>query len=343
VHTAVNIHISVSSCTLLPVSAFVRTSPLSQAMESELEGNVRHALQRQSQLMHMCDQECEASVSRTNASISQAILLLQSRGSELVAATRSCYAQAKTFHADLHARAAAVLAQLHSQPVQSQTRSQFFADAGARLLKILDDARAAPLCVGCGGSSVSVDASNVMKAISELQVMCDHPFIFDSSVYVDYKQADIAAASHPMPVMAEVATVSPNAAEIAWKFVPDISSLGGRGACVIRVTECASSSQLEDASIAAASLPAPAVQPPTSSPFSLCVLAIENPFWIDGLTPSTRYSVRIGGMPLPEQDSDGERARVPFDKKRAKFDPSSAWAWSSAVEFVTAAASERAL
>ena len=307
-------------------------------MESELEGNIRHALQRQSQLMHICDQECEASVSRTNTSISQAILLLQSRGSELVAATRSCYAQAKSFHSDLHARAAAILAQLHSQPVQSHARSQFFADAGARLLKILDDARAAPLCVGCGGSSVSVDVSNVMKAISELQVMRDHPIPVRLLIC---KQADIAAASHPMPVLAEVATVSPNAAEIAWKFVPEISSLGGRGACVIRVTECALSLQPEDASVAAASLPA-VVQQPTESPFSLCVLATENPFWIDGLAPSTRYSVRVGGMPLPEQDRDCERACVPFGKKHAKFDPSSAWAWSSAVEFVTSAASERA-
>ena len=154
-------------------------------MESELEGNVRHALQRQSQLMHLCDQECEASVSRTNASISQAVSLLQSRGGELVAATRSCYSQAKTFHTDLHARAAAVLAQLHSQPVQSHTRSQFVADAGARLLKILDDARAAPLCVGCGGSSVSVDLSNVMKAISDLQVDASTAF---STNYLQFRR-----------------------------------------------------------------------------------------------------------------------------------------------------------
>jgi hypothetical protein len=141
--------------------------------------------------------------------------------------------------------------------------------------------------------------------------------------------------------MAEVASVSPNAAEIAWKFVPDMSSLAGRGACVIRVTECSLSLQPEDASIADASMAATsAVKLHTASPLSLCVLATENPFWIDGLTPSTRYSVQVGGMPLPEQERDPERACIPFEKKHAKFDPSSAWAWSSAVEFVTASASQ---
>ncbi len=151
-------------------------------MELGLESNVRHVMQRQMQCMQLCDQECEASVSRTNALIAQTILLLQTRGAELVSATRSCYSQAKSFHSNLHSRAAAVLAQLHSPPMHSHTASESITDAGAILLKLMDDARAAPLCVGCGGCGVSVDLSNVNKAISDLQVMHLRTFIFDSGL-----------------------------------------------------------------------------------------------------------------------------------------------------------------
>lgn len=136
----------------------------------ELESNVRHTMQRQMQLVQLCDEECEASVARTNALISQAILQLQTKGTELVAATRSCYSQAKEFHSHLHTRTSAVLAKLQSQPAQSRSAPDDIADAGAQLLKIMDDARASPLCVGCGGCGVSVDLSNVAQAIAELQV-----------------------------------------------------------------------------------------------------------------------------------------------------------------------------
>jgi hypothetical protein len=147
-------------------------------MELELESNVRHVLQRQMHLMQLCDQECEAAVSRTNASIAEAILLLQTQGTQLVTATRSCYSQAKVFHASLHSRAATLLAQIHSQPMKSQNATESATDAAARLLKILDDARAAPLCVGCGGFGVSVDLSVVTTAISDLQVMPSYIFDF---------------------------------------------------------------------------------------------------------------------------------------------------------------------
>lgn len=141
----------------------------------ELESNVRHVLQRHMHLAQLCDQECEAAVSRTNASIAEAILLLQTQQTQLVTATRSCYSQAKVFHASLHSRAATLLAQIHSQPMKSQNAT----DSAARLLKILDDARAAPLCVGCGGLGVSVDLSEVTSVISDLQVMpCYNSIIF---------------------------------------------------------------------------------------------------------------------------------------------------------------------
>ena len=149
----------------------------SVVMELGLESNVRHAIQRQMQLMQLCDQECDASLSRTDASIEQAILLLQNRRAELATAIRSCYSQAKSFHSDLHSRASAILNQLHSQHMQSHSPSDTTADAGAKLLKVLDDARAAPLCVGCGGSGVSVDLSNVTNAISELQVLHIRTFL----------------------------------------------------------------------------------------------------------------------------------------------------------------------
>jgi len=142
----------------------------SVVMELGLESNVRHAIQRQMQLMQLCDQECDASLSRTDASIEQAILLLQNRRAELATAIRSCYSQAKSFHS-------AILNQLHSQHMQSHSPSDTTADAGAKLLKVLDDARAAPLCVGCGGSGVSVDLSNVTNAISELQVLHIRTFL----------------------------------------------------------------------------------------------------------------------------------------------------------------------
>jgi hypothetical protein len=149
----------------------------SVAMELGLESNVRHAIQRQMQLIQLCDQECDASLSRTDASIEQAILLLQNQRAELLTAIRSCYSQAKSYHSDLHSRAVAILDQLHSQPMQSHSLSDTTANAGAKLLKVLDDAQAAPLCVGCGGSAVSVDLSNVTNAISELQVRCIRAFV----------------------------------------------------------------------------------------------------------------------------------------------------------------------
>jgi hypothetical protein len=162
--------------------------PASQTMDAELEleSNVRHQLQRQIYLMQLCEQECEAAVSRTNASIAQAISLLQDRGAQLVSATRSCYSQAKLFHSDLHSRTAALFAQLHVQPKKSQTLSDTTADAAERFLKILDDARASPLCVGCGGLGVSVDLSDVTKAISDLQVRV---FLAPESYFVSMSNA----------------------------------------------------------------------------------------------------------------------------------------------------------
>ena len=161
----------------IPVDCLRRSFKRATAINSvlhhrkmELESNVRHTMQRQMQLVQLCDEECEASVARTNALISQAILQLQTKGTELVAATRSCYSQAKEFHSHLHTRTSAVLAKLQSQPAQSRSAPDDIADAGAQLLKIMDDARASPLCVGCGGCGVSVDLSSVAQAIAELQV-----------------------------------------------------------------------------------------------------------------------------------------------------------------------------
>jgi hypothetical protein len=140
-------------------------------MELELEGNVLHVLHRQMHLMQLCDQECEAAEKRINDSIAEAILLLQTKGAQLVNATRSCYSQAKAFHASLHSRAAALLAQIHSPPMRSQIATESAAGTTTKLLKILDDAKAAPLCVGCGGCGVSVDFSVITAAITDVQVM----------------------------------------------------------------------------------------------------------------------------------------------------------------------------
>ena len=144
---------------------------MAAAVDLELESSVRHLLQRQMHLVQLCEQECEAAVTRTNASIAEAISLLQARGTQLVAATRTCYSQAKVFHSDLHSRAAALLAQIHTQPAKSQVPSENTVDSGARFLKISEDARASPLCIGCGGLGVIVDLSDVTNAISDLQVV----------------------------------------------------------------------------------------------------------------------------------------------------------------------------
>ena len=138
-----------------------------------------------------------------------------------------------------------------------------------------------------------------------------------------------------MPVMAEVASVSPNAVEVAWKFVPDMSSLVGRGICVIQVTECPSPTQ--GTSFEATN---PVVSSSTQSPYSFCAVANENPFWVDGLSPSTRYSVRVGGMPTPLRTSLSECTSFAFDTRRVIVDSSSVWAWSSAVQFLTPSNSE---
>ena len=152
-----------------------------------------------------------------------------------------------------------------------------------------------------------------------------------------HTQVDISEASYPMPVMADVATVSPNAAEIAWKFVPDLASLGGRGVCVVQVTE-------RPPSPPSPSVSSPhnvAAPPPTSPLYSACITATDTPFWIDVLSPSTRYSVRVGAKPAPPQQSKVAGANgVLFDRKCEDADSSSVWAWSSPVEFTTAPASE---
>lgn len=138
-----------------------------------------------------------------------------------------------------------------------------------------------------------------------------------------------------MPVMAEVASVSPNAVEVAWKFVPDMSSLGGRGICVIQVTECPS--PVQGTSFEATK---PVVSSSTQLPYSFCAVANENPFWVDGLSPSTRYSVRVGGMPTPLRTSVSECTSLVCDTRRVIVDSSSVWAWSSAVQFLTPSNSE---
>jgi hypothetical protein len=143
-----------------------------------------------------------------------------------------------------------------------------------------------------------------------------------------------------MPVMTEVASVSPNAVEVAWKFVPDMSSLGGRGICVIQVTECPLSPPTQGTSSEASFAIDAAVLPSTQSPFSLCVVANENPFWVDGLSPSTRYSVRVGGMPTPLRSTLSEYKSLALDTRHVIVDSSSAWAWSSAVQFLTPSKSE---
>lgn len=144
-----------------------------------------------------------------------------------------------------------------------------------------------------------------------------------------------------MPVMAEVATVSPNAAEIAWKFVPEMSTLGGRGVCVIHVAECPASPQADGACGADASLPFNALASPSAeSSFSSCIIANESPFWIEGLSHSTRYSVRVGGMPSHQQYGTPELNFIPSDRRSVNVDPSSAWAWSAAVQFTTPSTSE---
>jgi hypothetical protein len=138
-----------------------------------------------------------------------------------------------------------------------------------------------------------------------------------------------------MPVLAEVTTVSPNAAEIAWKFVPEMSTLGGRGVCVIHVAECPVSPQAEGDRCADASMPTNAlVLPSAESSFSSCIIANESPFWIEGLSASTRYSVRVGGMPSHQQSG------TPEDRRSVNVDSSSAWAWSAAVQFTTPSTSE---
>lgn len=144
-----------------------------------------------------------------------------------------------------------------------------------------------------------------------------------------------------MPVMAEVASVSPNAAEINWKFVPDLSSLGGRGVCVIRIAECPPSLPTEGASCTDESklsdvANSSSLHPPSSTSF----IASETPFWIDGLLPSTRYSVRVGGMPALQQGRVPQVNSVSADRNRVIVDSTSAWAWSSEVQFVTPSASK---
>jgi hypothetical protein len=75
--------------------------------------------------------------------------------------------------------------------------------------------------------------------------------------------------------------------------------------------------------------------------YSACITAADTPFWIDGLSPSTRYSVRVGAKPAPPQQSKVAGANgVLFDRKCEDADSSSVWAWSSPVEFTTAPASE---
>jgi hypothetical protein len=156
-------------------------------MQNHLEDNLRHTLQRQAQLVLSCDQECEVAVSRITASVTQSILLLQSRGIELVAATRSCFAQAKAFHSDLQSRAAATLDLLNARILMVNSEPECISEAGATLLKIIDDARASPLCIGCGGSGVSVDISKVVNAISDLQVVS----LFAPFFTVDYTSRSI--------------------------------------------------------------------------------------------------------------------------------------------------------
>jgi hypothetical protein len=151
--------------------------------------------------------------------------------------------------------------------------------------------------------------------------------------FSSHTQVDISEASYPMPVMADVATVSPNAAEIAWKFVPDLSTLGGRGVCVVHVTEHPPSPSVSSS----LNISAP---PPTTPPYSACMTAASSPFWIDGLSPSTRYSVRVGAKPAPLQGKVTDANGVLSDSKCEDADSSSVWAWSSPVEFTTASASE---
>jgi hypothetical protein len=312
-------------------------------MELEFESNVRHVLHRQMHLMQLCDLECEAAESRINDSIAEAILLLQTRGAQLVTATRSCYSQAKVFHASLHSRAAALLAQIHSPPMRSQNATESAADAATRLLQILDDARAAPLCVGYGGCGVSVDFSVITTAITDLQVMpsCKSYLKLIMIMISNTKQVNITEASYPMPVMAEVGSVSPNAAEINWKFVPDLSSLGGKGVCVICITECPSAHQSEESvsSYEASKLSDVADSSSQQSQFSLSLIASESPFWIDELMPSTRYSVRVGGMPAQQQSRSLQVNVIPAGNKRVNVDTTAVWAWSSEVQFVTPSAS----
>ena len=150
----------------------------------------------------------------------------------------------------------------------------------------------------------------------------------------------ITEASHPMPVMAEVASVSPNAAEINWKFVPDLSSLGGRGVCVIRITECLPTLPTEGASCTDESKLSDVANSSSLHPPSSSFIASETPFWIDGLLPSTRYSVRVGGMPALQQGRVPQVNSVSAYRNRVIVDSTSAWAWSSEVQFVTPSASK---
>jgi hypothetical protein len=144
-----------------------------------------------------------------------------------------------------------------------------------------------------------------------------------------------------MPVMAEVESVSPNAAEISWKFVPELSSLGGRGVCVLHVTECPLSLPTELALSADTTKRANVADSCSGlQPFSLSLIATENPFWIDGLSPSTRYSLRVGGMPAPKHSRITQVDSVSCDKNRVNIDSMSAWAWSSEVQFTTPSISE---
>jgi hypothetical protein len=145
-----------------------------------------------------------------------------------------------------------------------------------------------------------------------------------------------------MPVMAEVTTVSPNAAEIAWKFVPDMSSLAGKGCVVIQISESSSTLPVEGATCDGAIIHTNLADTPPCSGLasSFCVLAHESPFWIDGLMPSTRYCVRVGGMHAPTMCRSSVPKFVLLDEKHVDVESSSVWAWSSSIQFVTPSSSE---